>query len=782
MEPVIIISTKENKKKILRENSRNKHLYNLKFYTFKELKKKLFFDYDLTTILFIVKKYHVTIPIAKIYLENLYFLKDLDHEKVKFLNELKKELDKKSLLIYEKAFSSFIKNKKIIVYDYPILSKEQKLILNEIKANIEYQNIAKAYEPTIFEAKSIDEEVEFVINKIAELLIKNVSLTNIKIIASSDYNNLLTRYLSIFKIPFNNQPNHSFYSTLIAKDFLKNYNNYSLEENIMHLSEKYQNVNELINIINRSVKIEDKQLRKEFIIEDLKQAKVKEQSFLEALEITNLNTSFSDDDYVFLLGFNVNSYPKIKKDTDFLPDAIKMKLGLDTTTDYNTYEVSSIINKIHSIKNLIITYKLKDYSGTCYPSVLLNKFTNEIKPVILDATISYSKLYSEIKYAKALDNLSKFNIISKDLALYQNNLDIPYSKYNNNFKGILPEYISKKLNNELTLSYTNLEMYQECAFRYYITKILHLDIFLENFKTILGSIMHHILELGLIKDIDIPLEMIKFIKEKDYDLNAKEFFYLEEFGKELTNILSIIKKQQTHSQLNNYLFETEVFVYKDKDDFKITFKGNIDKVMYKAIDNNEVLAVVDYKTGNTNITLKNLDYGLNIQLPIYLYLLKKSDRFANSKIAGFYIQKISTQKEAIQFKKSHQELIENRLRLQGYTNSDEYLMKLIDDDYKSGNILANVEFKKDGTLSSKSKVLTNKEMDDIIIKVDEIIEEVITNILNANFAINPKIIDNKNISCTYCHFRDLCYKQKKNEVILGGESHEMDQRAATSNC
>ena len=41
MEPVIIISTKENKKKILRENSRNKHLYNLKFYTFKELKKKL---------------------------------------------------------------------------------------------------------------------------------------------------------------------------------------------------------------------------------------------------------------------------------------------------------------------------------------------------------------------------------------------------------------------------------------------------------------------------------------------------------------------------------------------------------------------------------------------------------------------------------------------------------------------------------------------------------------------------------------------------------------------
>ena len=96
-------------------------------------------------------------------------------------------------------------------------------------------------------------------------------------------------------------------------------------------------------------------------------------------------------------------------------------------------------------------------------------------------------------------------------------------------------------------------------------------------------------------------------------------------------------------------------------------------------------------------------------------------------------------------------------------------MKLIDDDYQNGEILANVQFKKDGGLSSKSKVLSNEEMDELIIKVDNLIDEVIHKILNATFLINPKVIDGKNVACTYCKFRDLCYRCKKNEVVLGGE-------------
>ena len=781
MEQTIVITTEENKKEILRENSRNHLFTNIKFFTFQDLKRNLFFDYDEQAILYVVRNYHVSVSVAKVYLEHLYFLKDLNYGKVKFLNQLKKDLDSNHLLIYHSQFVHFFQNKKVVVYGFPVLSKEENMILKKLNVPIVYQNSTNTFTPSIFEASTLEEEVEFVVQEIMKLIRKGISLSHIKIIASSYYDNILMRYFSIFHLPFNKENQHSYYGTMLAQEFLENYDQLSIEENILHLSEKYQNVSDLVRVINRSVLIDDKIERKSFIIEDLKNTKIQESAYEDAVTKVNLGTFFDLEDYVFMLGFNINEYPKVKRDTDYLSDEIKDALGLDTSMDYNHYQSTILLESIHHIKNLVITYKLRSSSGVFYPSVLVKELGVEVKPVFLLNTVSYSRLYSEIKYAEALDDLYKFNIVHDNLGIFQNSIEIPYQEYDNQFTGISKNLILNKIEKPFVLSYTNLEMYQECAFRYYISKILHLDIFLENFKTIVGSIMHHILELGILKDIDIPVEIMKFIKEKEYVLNAKEMFYLEELGKELTKILEVIRVQQSHSKLKHYLFEQEFFVYKDRKDIDITFKGNIDKVMYDQFLDQEILAVVDYKTGNTNITLKDLEYGLHIQLPIYLYLLKKSDRFCKAFIAGFYIQKVLAKKEAIQFKKSVQELLEDRLRLQGFTNADERMMELIDDEYQDSKIIQNLKFKKDGSLSSTSKVLSNEEMDELLIQVDQIIEKVIDHILNGEFEINPKVVDQKNVACTYCKFKDLCFKQKKNEVILGGEEDELDEGTIAGN-
>ena len=64
-----------------------------------------------------------------------------------------------------------------------------------------------------------------------------------------------------------------------------------------------------------------------------------------------------------------------------------------------------------------------------------------------------------------------------------------------------------------------------------------------------------------------------------------------------------------------------VYVNKDRN-IKVTFKGVIDKVLYKEEDDITYLVVIDYKTGTAGIDIKNMEYGLGMQLPIYLYLLK----------------------------------------------------------------------------------------------------------------------------------------------------------------
>ena len=61
---------------------------------------------------------------------------------------------------------------------------------------------------------------------------------------------------------------------------------------------------------------------------------------------------------------------------------------------------------------------------------------------------------------------------------------------------------------------------------------------------------------------------------------------------------------------------------------RINFIGFIDKLMYKELDDEIIASVVDYKT-NKNIEIDKdiMKYGLSLQLPSYLYLIKHSKDF-----------------------------------------------------------------------------------------------------------------------------------------------------------
>ena len=64
-------------------------LINVKVITLSELKKKYYFDYDNKAIYFVSNKYNCIPEIAKIYIENIYFIGDIDTKKVNFLKEVK---------------------------------------------------------------------------------------------------------------------------------------------------------------------------------------------------------------------------------------------------------------------------------------------------------------------------------------------------------------------------------------------------------------------------------------------------------------------------------------------------------------------------------------------------------------------------------------------------------------------------------------------------------------------------------------------------------------------
>ena len=764
----LIITNEFNKMDILKKLTKEKKFNNYKFYSFNELKRKLFFDYDNKTIEYVMKKYNVNLSIAKIYIENLYFLKEIRNKKIEFLNNLKKELDNNKLLIYNNQFKNYLLDKKIIVYQNEELSKEEKYILKDFNYEVK-KNQDSIYTPEIFEAININEELEFVISSIKKLIHEGIDINNIKLIANSEYNKYLEYYSQIFNLPLNTSDGNSFFSTGVSNLFLCMYDEYDIPVIIEKLKEKYENINELISVINKSVLVSDKKIRKEFIIDDLKKCIVSNVSYKNAIDIHSLYENYGDDDYVFLLGFNIGNYPKIYMDDDFLSDKEKKMLDLDTSIEKNKMERVNVISAIKRIPHLIITYPLHDGSKVRYPSVLIDDLQVTSQKIKLNRSISYSKKYSNLLYAIDLDNFYKYNDESKYLKMYQKNLNIPYREYNNKYNMIDTDLLKERLNDNFTLSYTSLESFNECGFKYYLSRIMNLDIYEETFKIIIGKIVHHILEKGLENDIDIDLEISEFMKTLDFSFGPRELFYVHKLSAELDYLLKYLHEQEKNSKLTNYLFETELAVEKKYNNINVVFKGFIDKVMSTEYKDKEVIAVVDYKTGDKNIKLDTLEYGLNIQLPIYLYLLKNSERFKDSVIAGFYIEKVLNNVFNITKNKSLEELKNENLRLQGYTNSDENIISLIDSNYLNSKMIKGLKFKKDGSFYSTSKVLSNKEMDDMIVKVQNIIDDTIKNVITGNFFINPKVLKGKNISCTYCKFKDICFKTKSDEVIIGGE-------------
>ncbi len=768
----IYITNEANKMRLLIVLSKEKRFNNNKFYSFRELKKKLIFDYNNKTIEYVMNKYNVNINIAKIYLENLYFLKDLEDNKVKFLNALKKDLDENNLLIYNKEFRKYLENKDITVYNKSKLSKEEKRILEGLNIRIE-NNLNNNYEPSIYEAENIEEEVEYVIRSIKELLCKNVDINNIKIIARKEYNKYLDYFCDLFGLPINIASDNTFYGTKIASKFLELYDNYEIDEIIDKLSDE-ENINDLITIVNKSVLVDDKYARKEFIINDLKTSKVKGVLYKNAIEIGSLDDYYSSDDYVYLIGCNRGIFPKVYNDDNFLSDKILDELGLDTSVEKNKLEIKKNLEFIRNIPNLVITYNLFDGEKVKYPSNIIEELNVDVKKIEIDRRISYSKSLSNLSYAKDLDNLYKYNDDGKYLKMYQKNLNIPYKEYNNTYFKVDKALLKDSLESGITLSYTSLEMYNECSFKYFLNSIMKLNIFENTFKIVVGKIVHHILEIGLDKKIDIDLEISNFIKDLDFSFGAKELFYLHKITKEIEFLLDYLEEQKKHSKLNEYLFEEEISIDKSYDGIDITFKGVIDKVMMTKYNDKEVIAVIDYKTGDKNIKLDTLEYGINIQLPIYLYLLKKSSRFKNSVIAGFYIEKVLNNCLNIDKNKSLETLKKENLRLQGYTNSNKTIISLLDDNYLDSKMIKGLRFKNDGSFYSTSKVLSNEEMDKLIIVVDEIIDKVIKSIVNGDYEINPKVIKGKNIACEYCKFKDICYVTKEQELVLGGEEDELN--------
>lgn len=750
----IVICNNSYKDKVLKNV---KKLINIKFMSMSEFIKSLYFDYDEKAILYVIKKYKVKYDIARYYLDNLIYILEpsYDQDKMNFLLNLKKELINNNLLIFNTRFKNYIKDKKIVIYNYS-LSNFEKYLLKDINY-IEINDIEGSSDPLIYEFSDIEEEVEFVAYKISELINSGVDIHNIKLTnIDSSYINVINKIFNFYNLKIDKFNNIPILSSIIGNLFYTNLDS-GIESAINSIDDykETDTYNKIINICNKYVWCDDVTDLKVLIYNDLKHTYIENIKYTNMIQVCDYESSFSNDDYVFMLGFNQGIIPRTYKDEDFINDDIKPSY-IDNTIEKNIRSKEITLKAIRSIKNLTITYKLKSHFNTYYPSNLVDEL-GEVKRVSLDYKKSFSDISNEIKLSKLLDDLIKFNHHPDLLDLLYNNYSIPYNTYSNKFTGIdkcnFNDFIKHK--KEFNLSYSTMDDYNKCAFRFYIEKILYLKDNVDKFSVTLGNIYHDVLEKSTKGCIDVKDEVYKYLTDNNINLSNSNKFFVNRAIDNIKYLLDVIDEQNKFSKLDK--IETEKYVkVKIKDN--INFIGFIDKIVYNIFNDTIIASIIDYKTYIKKPSLKYIDYGIGLQLPVYMYLASKS--YKNIKFAGFYLQNITLDNKSDEEKKKS-------LKLIGFTNTAKDILEKFDYNYMDSTVIDGIKINKDGSFSSNSMkhMLSDEDILDIIEKTREKIDETINNILDAKFDINPKF-DKENIGCEFCKFNDICFRRDSDFVNI----------------
>lgn len=753
---VVVVSNK-TKLSLLKNLSNEKQLVNVKFLSLDELLCSLSFSFDQKSVYHIMKKYSIKYDNALVYLNNIKYISDkLDNDKMSKLKEIKEEV--KDELIYDNEFINYIKDKKICIYGYDYIDKYKMNILKDY--NIEIINGPKEnYDHKIYSFNKIDDEIVFVLSSIHSLIKDGIDINKIKLINVNDDYLFRFKYLSnLFNIRINFKNDRSIYETIEFTTLLNKYKN---DEEIK--SNNKSILDSFIRIVNKYSFIDDEQDKIDMIINEAKNTYVDSDIYDNAVEIINIS-ELNDDEYGFYLGFTEELAYIKQKDDDFFSDKEKEIIGLDTSNELNIVNKDNLINRIKSSKNLNLSYLLSSSFNVYYPSSLIEELGYEV----IDSfkyDYSCSELFNILFFYKDIDKYVKYGDISDELIRLNSNYDY-HEEFNNSYKKINSYKIINSLDKGLNLSYSTLNKFYECKFKYYLENILKIREDEQSNAIFIGNLFHDVLSKMSDKGFDFNKEYDNYIKDKE--LTNKDKFFINKLKDELKYVIDTINKQYKYMSFNKSIEEEKVEINLDRN-IKITFKGFIDKALYN--DKSEMI-IIDYKTGDTKLDLGNCYYGLNLQLPVYLYLSDNLKDIKNVEVLGFYIQRILSGTVSADKDKKLDEIKTNNLKLQGYTTSNQDKIITVDNSFNKSEIIASLSTKQDGDFTSNAKVLSEVEMNNLKELVKNKIDKMIDDILSSSFEIDPKKIDYKDVSCNFCKYKDICFRKEKDYKILNKKDYK----------
>lgn len=818
-EPVLIIAPAMIKMEVLTALSKDHVLHDIKWMTREGLIEAMTHRREPLCLYHATRYLNVLPSIADEMIGLLEYIdvdSEYEQESLKRLKDLKKHLIQKGMLINDSSVLKMNGERTVWIIGYPVKDFLFGRCLKRLSETLEVKESQENdfHDPIDFHVFESDEkEVLFLAETIAALIDqKRVKPEEIKIHTKNE------DYLSLMEAVFprfNLMVNSGFSTHLGDLEIAKTVTTFepqeakTIKEDLYELYDELKRqyafsspkstktFNQIIGIINTYLPLGGRLTDyMPVIAHELKKTPIETVSYKDGILVSDLSKyPIGPDDHVFIIGFNLGEIPEVRRDHDYLSDALKRVIGLETTEEMVSTEKKKIHSLIRRSPFLTITEKKTSSTDRFYPSPLVE----DIRRKVIRRTheedfegIRYSKVQDTIDYAKDYVAYKTFNTTSDALLHFHAHQDITRSKrYDNAFEITDSKLIDHLLEPFDHLSYSKLTTYFECPFKFMFTHVLKVDPYeVDGVALHIGSFFHEILKSYDIYDVSdskimdtFKKALDDFITREELELNHTERFYMEHSLSQMVKVISWLKEIDSRSSFRVLSQEEEVSYDVPYAHIR-SIVGVIDKVM--ALDSDSVY-LVDYKTGKTDYPLNYVHAGLYAQLFFYLLFLFKN-KGENLDVIGFYYQKILSKVLNAKTDVSYDTLLKRDWALYGYSSIDHNLAQRIDFEYEEHKTLPKYKINKDGNPAKSSWVFHREDLIRAIKRFETLIDDTVERIEGGLFPIEPKILDGdytKKVSCAFCDLKDICYVQDQDYVSIekqapfksGSEGGEEDEDA-----
>ena len=533
---------------------------------------------------------------------------------------------------------------------------------------------------------------------------------------------------------------------------------------------------------------------------------------------------------VFVLGANEGLFPMSSHSDGLLSDKDRHMfeehgMRLSRSDDELVSDENLVVYKslTHASEKLFITYPLSDSKGSGrFPAAVISQiemmFGNKLKICASDIDITYysssrkSAFYNFVQnFGRDTKYINELETVLREDSAYSSRIDYLYKAAEKKDLHVDDTELMRELfTDRLNISATGFESFNCCKFQFFCSKGLKLYPLMKRKIDALsqGNIIHKCLET-VISSCKSKEDFDRLTKESISQMtdDCVKAYVDENIGSSLAESLRLknniggIKENiiRTVKHIQNELRQSEFFpveyeyninengraVLKADNGVEIVLRGFIDRIDMYETDGHKYIRVIDYKSGTKKFDVRDLLYGINMQMLLYLFSVTDGfGKYSGCEPAGVlymparepdYTSERDEEKDVESY-------INKKYAMNGVVLKDRAVLSAMEKEIAGVYIPAKLTRQDSGSGElmldkTKSCCFDSSQFKNLKKYIDNCLKDAAKELYEGNVAALPLVMGDKT-PCNNCDYFSVCGHDKHDkcrEILSDSESAKADR-------